>query len=233
MTDGLKDAHRDAIVNILRSYERVERAVLFGSRAMETFTQGSDVDIALFGESLTTSDQACLTTAMEELTVPQRIDLVLYEEIEDIALRKHIQRYGVELYKKYESTSIQLEMSESSQILTPKKSISQRKVLWPEVPLSEIATAVIGGTPSRGRSDYWGGNISWATAKDVAAVSSRHLEHVSEYITERGLASSAAKLMPKSTIIITARGTVGALAQLKKPMAFNLHDCLEVPPFPS
>ena len=229
MTDGLKDAHRDAIVNIFRSYKRVERAVLFGSRAMETFTQGSDVDIALFGESLTTADQARLVMAMEELTIPQRIDLVLYDGIQDTALRKHVQQHGVELYTNCESTSTWSGISENSRILTPKKSISRRKVLWPEVPLSEITTAIIGGTPSRGRSDYWGGKIPWATAKDVAAVSSRHLEHVTEYITERGLASSAAKLMPKSTIIITARGTVGALAQLKTPMAFN-QTCYAIQP---
>ena len=102
MTDGLKDEHRTAIVNLLRSNERVERAVLFGSRAMKTFTPGSDVDIALFGESLTIADSARLAAAMEALTVPQRVDLLLHDGIEDATLRKHIQRDGVELYKRQE-----------------------------------------------------------------------------------------------------------------------------------
>ena len=66
--DGLKDAHRDAIVSVLRSNERVEKAVLFGSRAKETFTRGSDVDIVLFGELLTVVDRARMAAAMEELT---------------------------------------------------------------------------------------------------------------------------------------------------------------------
>ena len=100
MTDGLKDAYRTAIVNLLRSNERVERAVLFGSRAKQTFTQGSDVDIALFGESLTTADQARLAAAMEELTVPQRVDLLLYDRVENTSLQKHVQREGVELYRR-------------------------------------------------------------------------------------------------------------------------------------
>ncbi len=103
MTDGLKDAHRTAIVNVLHANGRVERAVLFGSRAMETFTRGSDVDIALFGEALTTADQARLAAAMEELTVPQRVDLLLYDGIEDAALRKHVRRDGIELYRKQEN----------------------------------------------------------------------------------------------------------------------------------
>ena len=33
MTDGLKDVHREAIIGALAANDRVERAVLFGSRA--------------------------------------------------------------------------------------------------------------------------------------------------------------------------------------------------------
>jgi type I restriction enzyme S subunit len=89
------------------------------------------------------------------------------------------------------------------------------------VPVSELATAVIGGTPSRNVAEYWHGDIPWATAKDVAAVSARYLEKVEEHITCEGLENSAAKLLPKSTVVITARGTVGAMAQLGREMAFN------------
>ena len=38
MIDGLKAKYRTAIINALASNDRVERAVLFGSRATETFT---------------------------------------------------------------------------------------------------------------------------------------------------------------------------------------------------
>jgi type I restriction enzyme S subunit len=89
------------------------------------------------------------------------------------------------------------------------------------VPVSELATAVVGGTPSRNVAEYWHGDIPWATAKDVAAVSGRYLEKVEEHITCEGLENSAAKLLPKSTVVITARGTVGAMAQLGREMAFN------------
>ena len=92
---------------------------------------------------------------------------------------------------------------------------------WMRVPVSEVANAVIGGTPSRNVPDYWNGDIPWASAKDVATVPSRYLDKVQESITEQGLQSSAAKLMPRGTVVITARGTVGALAQLGQDMAFN------------
>lgn len=70
MTDGLKDRHRSAIHGVLSSNPRVERAVLFGSRAMGAFRPASDVDLVLFGDSLTLRDQFDLAVAMEELTVP-------------------------------------------------------------------------------------------------------------------------------------------------------------------
>jgi very-short-patch-repair endonuclease len=92
---------------------------------------------------------------------------------------------------------------------------------WPTVPVSQFATAVIGGTPSRNVADYWHGDVPWATAKDVAAVPGRYLEHVDERITQEALKHSAAKVLPKGTVIITARGTVGAVAQLGRAMAFN------------
>ena len=104
MTDGLKDAHRAAIVNLLRANKHVERAVLFGSRAKQTFTPDSDVDIALFGKALTITDQGHLAAAMEELTIPQRVDLLLYHRIEDATLCEHVLQDGIELYRRQEST---------------------------------------------------------------------------------------------------------------------------------
>jgi predicted nucleotidyltransferase len=100
MTDGLKDKHRKAIIDILSANKRVERVVLFGSRAMGTFTVTSDVDIALFGDKLTLTDQAKLVEALDELSVPQQIDMLLHKSTKNKKLLKHIQQHGVEWYKR-------------------------------------------------------------------------------------------------------------------------------------
>ncbi|MBC7076860.1 MAG: restriction endonuclease subunit S [Synergistales bacterium] len=92
---------------------------------------------------------------------------------------------------------------------------------WPLVPISDIASIVLGGTPSRNNPDYWNGDIPWATAKDVTSTVGRYIYMTEESITQLGLEESAAKLLPKGTIVITARGTVGAVAQLGTEMAFN------------
>ena len=199
MSDGLKAQHRAAIIATLAANDRVEQAVLFGSRAMGTNTVTSDVDIALFGQQLTLTDQASLAAACEELPMAQSVDLVLHSTIDNPALVEHIRSHGVEWYRRDGGSECK----------------------WHEIGISAVATVTIGGTPSRKISEYWHGSIPWATAKDIANAGSRYLHETQESITEVGLASSSAKVMPKGTIVITSRGTVGALVQLGKEMAFN------------
>ena len=100
MTDGLKERHRKAVIDIIAGNARVERAVLFGSRAAGTFRPASDVDVELFGDRLSASDQANLAAAIAELTIPQRVQLLLFGTVESIALRKYIETQGVEWYRR-------------------------------------------------------------------------------------------------------------------------------------
>lgn len=93
---------------------------------------------------------------------------------------------------------------------------------WQKVAVSDIAEPVLGGTPAKAQPKYWdGGTIPWATAKDIASVTSRFIHATENNITRQGLENSAAKLLPPGTIVITARGTVGAIARLGREMAFN------------
>ena len=93
---------------------------------------------------------------------------------------------------------------------------------WKKVAVSDIAVPVLGGTPSKAHPEYWeGGTIPWATAKDISSANSRYVYSTENNITQQGLKNSAAKLLPAGTIVITARGTVGAIAQLGREMTFN------------
>ena len=98
MNDGLKYVHRKAIIAKIAANERVERAVLFGSRAMQTHTVVSDVDIALFGPCLTLTDQARLAVALDGIPMAQSVDLVIHDSITNPVLLEHIKTHGVEWY---------------------------------------------------------------------------------------------------------------------------------------
>lgn len=98
MTDGLKDIHRKAIIAEIAANDRVERAVLFGSRATGTNTISSDIDIALFGSRLTLTDQSRLSAALDQIPMAQTVDLVLYGLVRKEKLKNHIQKHGIEWF---------------------------------------------------------------------------------------------------------------------------------------
>ncbi|MFX0587506.1 restriction endonuclease subunit S [Glaesserella parasuis] len=91
---------------------------------------------------------------------------------------------------------------------------------WKKSKLSEVINIIGGGTPKRSEEKYWNGNIPWLSVADFNN-DLRFVSSSAEYITELGLSQSSTKLLKRGDLIISARGTVGCLAQLDKPMAFN------------
>jgi restriction endonuclease S subunit len=77
-----------------------------------------------------------------------------------------------------------------------------------------------GGTPSTNKPEYWNGDIPWLSIVDFKG-DLRFVETTEKNITKLGLKNSSTRILDVGDIIISARGTVGELAQLKKPMAFN------------
>ena len=86
--------------------------------------------------------------------------------------------------------------------------------------LSEILTCIGGGTPKTTNASYWGGPIPWLSVVDFNN-DNRYVHTTEKTITEEGVENSSTKILPQGSLILSARGTVGALAQLAKPMAFN------------
>ena len=91
---------------------------------------------------------------------------------------------------------------------------------WQETFLNEVIEIIGGGTPKTSKEDYWSGNIPWLSVVDFGN-GNRWVSKTEKTITEEGLKNSSTKLLDKGDLIISARGTVGELAQLSKPMAFN------------
>lgn len=91
---------------------------------------------------------------------------------------------------------------------------------WTTSKLSDVIEIIGGGTPKRSETSYWNGNIPWLSVADFNN-DLRFVSDTAEKITELGLKNSSTKLLKKGQIIISARGTVGCLAQLAKDMAFN------------
>jgi type I restriction enzyme S subunit len=88
-------------------------------------------------------------------------------------------------------------------------------------PMSDVLTPVLGGTPARSRADFWSGDQLWASAKDITGAPFGVLLSTDKKITEAAVAGTKAKPLPAGSVILTARGTVGAVARLAVPASFN------------
>jgi type I restriction enzyme S subunit len=89
-----------------------------------------------------------------------------------------------------------------------------------EYKLSDIITLIGGGTPKTDVDSFWGGNIPWLSVKDFNN-DLKYVYDTEKTITQQGLENSSTKLLQKDDIIISARGTVGEMAMVPFPMAFN------------
>lgn len=89
-----------------------------------------------------------------------------------------------------------------------------------KVILSDVIDIISGGTPKTKMKEYWNGNIGWLSVVDFNN-DLRKVYKSEKTITELGLKNSSTKMLDIGDIIISARGTVGALAQIGSPMCFN------------
>lgn len=99
MRFGLKDSVVEKMQSVLAHYPQVESAILYGSRAVGNYKNGSDIDLTLCGNAgLTMKVLYRIMDELDDLLLPYTIDLSILEQISDSGLRDHIQRVGVIFY---------------------------------------------------------------------------------------------------------------------------------------
>jgi len=102
-----------------------------------------------------------------------------------------------------------------------KTEIGEIPVDWELLRLGDCCEVFGGSTPSTKKTEYWNGDILWAVPTDITKLKGNVIENTEKKITERGLANSAAKLLPAGSILLTSRPTIGECAINSRPMATN------------
>ncbi|MDF9176668.1 restriction endonuclease subunit S [Enterobacter hormaechei] len=92
---------------------------------------------------------------------------------------------------------------------------------WQEKNVLDIFTLVGGGTPKTSVAEYWTDEIPWISGGDISSAHQGYLYRTEKSISLAGLQNSSAKLLPKNSTVISARGTVGKYALLARDMAFS------------
>lgn len=92
---------------------------------------------------------------------------------------------------------------------------------WKKVALGKCCAIVSGATPKRQVAEYWGGEIAWATPKDISTLDGSTLDDTPEHISKQGYKSCSARLMPKGSILFSSRAPIGLVAIAGREMCTN------------
>ena len=90
--------------------------------------------------------------------------------------------------------------------------------VWEEKKLGDIGEFIGGGTPSTVIPEYWGGDIQWFTPTEIKQ---KNVFKSKRTITKKGLKNSSAKLLPKGSLLLSTRATVGDISIANNQCATN------------
>jgi predicted nucleotidyltransferase len=98
---GLAKNDLDIIITILQLEDKIDEAVIFGSRAMGKYKNGSDVDIALKGKDIDAGIISHISYRLnEETLLPYKFDIINYHTITNDDLIEQINQTGKTIYSK-------------------------------------------------------------------------------------------------------------------------------------
>lgn len=98
MQYGLDENHIRRIGNVLTSFNGIEQAILYGSRAKGNYKAGSDIDITIKGNGITLAILNKISLALDDLLLPYVFDISVYSHLKDPELLEHIDRVGQVIY---------------------------------------------------------------------------------------------------------------------------------------
>ena len=100
MNYGLSQRSINTMHNIFRKYNSLNKVILYGSRAMGNYKNGSDIDITLeTNDDFTDFDLLHICGELDESDLPYFVDCSILSKISNPDLKDHIARVGKVLYE--------------------------------------------------------------------------------------------------------------------------------------
>lgn len=176
-----------------------------------------------------------LESANNTLSSEINIQLDLVKQLRQAFLREAMQGKLVEQNQADEpATELLAKIKAEKEKLIAEKKIKKQKPLPPisedEIPFEipenwvwcrfgEIINTILGGgTPSKANSDFWNGDINWASVKDL---NTKYLLDTKDRISELAISKSSTNLIPKGNVIICTRMGLGKIVINKIDTTIN------------
>ncbi len=201
----LSPRHRETLEALLREHLPGIEVWAYGSRVNGESHDGSDLDLVLRAPGLQEVPIGPLidfTEALHDSTLPFLVEARDWTRLPE--------RFHKEIERGY--VVIQNSASEDDA-----DALSD----WCEVTLGEIAEIVGGSTPSTKDLDNFNGEIPWLTPKDLSGIHDRYISRGSRNLSQKGLDSCSAKLVPANTVLLSTRAPIGYVAIAANPISTN------------
>ncbi len=97
MPYGLEDSEMELLIQVFAAHSEIKEVVLFGSRALGTYRNNSDIDLVLYGE-IDQNVMAAINLELDELPLPYLFDIKSAADITHVGLKEHIEKFGKKIY---------------------------------------------------------------------------------------------------------------------------------------
>ena len=98
---GLTPQTIEALQLVFSEISKIDKVIIYGSRAKGNHRHGSDIDITLLGGALDLRNSVYpAMDALEELYLPYSFDISIFDSIVNQELIDHIHRSGKVLYQR-------------------------------------------------------------------------------------------------------------------------------------
>ncbi len=97
---GLSQDTTNKLKQLFSDNPKIDCVILYGSRAIGKYKEGSDIDLSIKGENISLDDLFTINIKAEDLLLPYKLDLNIYNNIKNKDLIDHINQIGKIIYIK-------------------------------------------------------------------------------------------------------------------------------------
>lgn len=99
MKFGLSDTVLKELCDVFRRHTNIKKVLIFGSRAKGSYREGSDIDLAVIGDSIDYNQILQILCEIDDLELFYSIDLLDYQKKKGTPIGDHIDRVGQVFYE--------------------------------------------------------------------------------------------------------------------------------------
>ena len=208
----LSPRHRTQLEALLREHLPDVEVWAYGSRITGASHDGSDLDLVLRApdlQKIPIGRLSDLWEALRESTIPFLVEARDWARLPE-GFHGEIERDYVVL--------VEGARTDAAGSTAPTRVVDTE---WVNSTVGEIADVFGGGTPSTKDLGNFGGDVPWITPKDLSGSPGRYVSRGARNLSKKGLDSSAARLLPAGTVLLSTRAPIGYVAVAANPVTTN------------